>query len=457
MTYESKNRILVVEDDPEQRQLICDILQASQFNVMAADCVEQAILLIKAHCFDVIFSDWKLGELSGLDLLNYVKRQKTDIGFVIATAYGTINHAVEALQQGADDYLPKPFKRQELLLTIDKALKSKNLRSENNALNAQLSEQKTLIGLVGKAPCMQKVYQRIDKVSSTNATVLILGESGTGKELAARALHERSSRKEQKFIAINCGAIAESIAEAELFGAEKGAFTGANTTKIGRFEAANNGTIFLDEIGELSTSLQAHLLRLLQESTITRLGSNDEIQLDIRVVAATHRNLEEEVKNGNFREDLYYRLNVVPIQMPPLRERQQDIALLADHFTTIHANQHNCPIPILSPEIYRQLLEYHWPGNVRELSNRIERFVLLDDEQELTQNIHSNVCNDTDSTNLPLFDFPQNGFNWEHFERNCLAKTLKMQQGNRTKAAKYLKMSYKAFLYRLEKYQITSD
>mgnify|MGYP000041201757 FL=1 len=447
-------KILVVEDDPEQRALICEILTISHFQVMSADCVEKAILLLKDNTFDVVFSDWKLGELSGLELLNYTRKSFPDLGFVIATAYGTINHAVEALQNGADDYLPKPFKRQELLLTIDKALKAKNLRGENKSLTAQLSEQKQLIGLVGKTPAMQSVYQRIDKVSSTNATVLILGESGTGKELAARALHENSNRKNQPFIAINCGAIAESIAEAELFGAEKGAYTGANSTKIGRFEAANNGTIFLDEIGELSPSLQAHLLRFLQEGCITRLGSNEEISLNIRVIAATHRDLEQEVSQGNFREDLYYRLNVVPIKMPPLRERQQDIALLADHFIQTHAHQHNCKAPTLTAELYRQLLEYHWPGNVRELSNRIERFVLLDDEQELTHNFNALASN---NSNLPDFKLPDESFNWENFERFCLAETLKKHQGNRTKAAKYLKMSYKAFLYRLEKYQITDS
>lgn len=450
-------RILVVEDEPEQRQLICDILSASNFNIVSANCVEEAILLIKSQSFDVIFSDWKLGELSGIDLLNYVKRNYPDIGFVIATAYGTINHAVDALQQGADDYLPKPFKRQELLLTIDKAIKASTLRYQNKQLSAQLSEQNQLISLVGKAPCMQKVYQRIDKISGTNATVLILGESGTGKELAARALHENSTRKNEKFIAINCGAIAESIAEAELFGAEKGAYTGASSLKIGRFEAADKGTVFLDEIGELSPSLQSHLLRFLQESCITRLGSNEEIQLDVRVIAATHRNLEEDVKQGKFREDLYYRLNVVPIKMPPLRERQQDIALLADHFIVMHAKQHNCPAPKLSTQLYRQLLDYHWPGNVRELSNRIERFVLLDDEQELVQQFTHTLNSELNQTQLPDFNFPKTGFNWEHFERHCLSQALSINQGNKTKAAKYLQMSYKAFLYRLEKYQIASD
>lgn len=449
------NTILVVEDEPDQRELICDILSASGFSVLQADCVENAILTIKKTAIDVVFSDWKLAELSGIDLLNYCRKNVPEIGFVIATAYGTINHAVQALQQGADDYIPKPFKRQELLLTIEKALKAKNLRGQNKELSAKLSEQNKLVSIIGKAPCMQKVYQRIDKVSATNATVLILGESGTGKELAARALHEKSERKHEKFIAINCGAIAESIAEAELFGAEKGAFTGANTLKIGRFEAADKGTIFLDEIGELSASLQAHLLRFLQEGTITRLGSNEEIKLDIRVIAATHRNLQHEVSNGNFREDLFYRLNVVPIDMPPLRERQQDIAILADHFIAQHAKQYKCQAPNLSNDLYRQLLEYHWPGNVRELSNRIERFVLLDDESELTQNFTTN--NHTDSQqDIPAITLPEQGFCWHQFERNCLSKTLQLNNGNKTKAAKYLNMSYKAFLYRLEKFEIKS-
>jgi len=445
--------ILVVEDEPDQRALICDILSASNFNISSAESVEQAILLIKKQSFDVVFSDWKLGTLSGLDLLNYVRRNVPELGFIIATAYSTINHAVTALQQGADDYLPKPFKRQELLLTIDKALKAQQLRRKNTSLTAQLSEQKQLIGLVGKAPCMQKVYQRIDKLSATNATVLILGESGTGKELAARALHDSSNRCLEKFIAINCGAIAESIAEAELFGAEKGAYTGANITKIGRFEAANHGTLFLDEIGELSPSLQAHLLRFLQEGCITRLGSNQELKLDIRVIAATHKDLEYEVQQGGFREDLYYRLNVVPIKMPALRERQQDIGVLTEHFIQVHSKQHNCQVPTLSSKAYRKLLDYHWPGNVRELSNKIERFVLLSDEEELNLNVNNNALSNKQFN----FKMPAESFCWELFERDCLAQSLKLHQGNRTKAAKYLQMSYKAFLYRLEKFQLNNN
>jgi len=453
---ENITSILVVEDEPDQRELIVDILTASNYKVESTDSVESAILLLKEKSYDVIFSDWKLGNLSGIDLLNYVKRNCLETGFVIATAYGTINHAVEAIQQGADDYLPKPFKRQELLLTIAKALKAKNLRKDNQSLSDQLSEQKQLVGLVGKAQCMQKVYERIEKISSTNATVLILGESGTGKELAARALHEKSRRQNEKFIAINCGAIAESIAEAELFGAKKGAFTGATSDRQGKFAAAHQGTIFLDEIGELSLSLQAHLLRFLQEGVITPLGSHDEVVLDVRVIAATHRDLEKEVEAGNFREDLFYRLNVVPINMPALRERQDDIPLLANHFIALHAKQHGIAKPELSSESNRKLLDYHWPGNVRELSNRIERFVLLDDTDELTPEFNSFSVS-KDLAGLPTFELPESNFNWEQFERYCLSSALKKHKGNRTQAAKYLQMPYKAFLYRLEKYQIVNE
>ena len=392
-----QQKILVVEDDADQRALVCELLTSQYTHVLSADSVEQAIVMIKAQTFDAIFSDWKLGQLSGLDLLKYVRSNQAELGFVIATAYGTISHAVEAMQQGADDYLAKPFQRQELLLTIEKALTAKSLRHKNIALKEQLGEQKQLVKLVGKAACMQKVYQRIEKVSATDATVLILGESGTGKELTARALHDYSRRASEKFVAINCGAIAESLAEAELFGAEKGAYTGADKLKIGKFEAANNGTIFLDEIGELTPNLQAHLLRFLQEGYITRLGGNNDIKLNVRVIAATHRDLSAMVKSGEFRQDLYYRLNVVPINMPSLRERQEDIPMLTNHFIQLHAKHHGVEAPSLASKTHRALLEYHWPGNVRELSNSLERLVLLGDEDELVQlsaNHHLDIGSD---------------------------------------------------------------
>ncbi|QYK06790.1 sigma-54-dependent transcriptional regulator [Shewanella zhangzhouensis] len=439
--------ILVVEDEPGQRELIVGMLRTEGYRLREADCVEAAIVSIKADTPDLVFSDWKLGQLSGMDLLNYVKREFPDVGFIMATAYGTITHAVDAIQAGADDYLTKPYQRQALLLAISKVARSQALRKENKALSMALSEQQSLVGLVGKAPCMQGVFDRISRISGTDATVLIGGESGTGKELAARALHQLSRRAHMPFIAINCGAIPENIAEAELFGAEKGAFTGATALKLGKLEAAHGGTVFLDEIGELPLLQQTKLLRFLQEGTITRVGAQKELQLDVRVIAATHRDLRLEVAEGRFREDLFYRLNVVPVLMPPLRERREDIGRLVEHFLKLHASQYGFDQPKISSTAMRFLLDYRWPGNVRELSNRIERFVLLGDEDELMQESEH-------SSKEQGLQLPDEGIEWEAFEARCLSQAMARFDGNRTKAAKWLGMSYKAFLYRLEKHRL---
>ncbi len=448
--------ILVVEDEADQREIICDLLEAEGYLVSHSSCVEEAIVHLKAKPTDMVFSDWKLGNLSGLDLLNYVRKNQPDLGFVVATAYGSINHAVSAMKAGADDYLSKPFQRQELLLAITKALTAKSLRQHNQHLSQQLGEQQNLVDLIGHAPCMQKVFDRIKRISNTDATVLITGESGTGKELAARALQQLSPRKNAPFIALNCGAIPESIAEAELFGAEKGAFTGATSTKIGKFEAAHEGTIFLDEIGELSPSIQAKILRLLQEGTVTRLGAHNEIKLDVRIIAATHRNLPQRIQEGEFREDLYYRLNVVPIAMPPLRDRQEDIPRLINHFIEINCRRYNTPTITLEKPLLKQLIDHHWPGNVRELSNRIERFVLLGDTEELVLGLNTNqAAADSKNSNGTAFKLPDEGLNWETFEKHCLSQALIKNDGNRTKAAKFLHLPYKAFLYRLEKYGLS--
>ncbi|MCL1065035.1 sigma-54 dependent transcriptional regulator [Shewanella benthica] len=443
-------KILVVEDEPDQRSLISQMLEANNYQITSADSVEAAIVSLKQHVPDLVFSDWKLGQLSGMDLLTYVRREHPDMGFIIATAYGTITHAVDAMQAGADDYLAKPYQRQSLLLAIEKVAKSLVLKKQNRRLTSELSQQQELVGIVGKAPCMQKVYSRVQRVSATDATVLIGGESGTGKELAARALYQLSQRKHKPFIAINCGSIPESLAESELFGAEKGAFTGATALKIGKLEAANGGTIFLDEIGELPLLQQTNLLRFLQEGIISRLGQNGEIKLDVRVIAATHRDLKFEVAEGRFREDLYYRLNVVPIHMPPLRERQEDIGRLVEHFLKLHSGQYKMEQAKLSANTLKQLLDYAWPGNVRELSNRIERFVLLGDEEEMLDELSSQPK----PLNTSQFSLPDEGIEWEVFEKDCLEQAMNKHQGNRTKAAKFLGLSYKAFLYRLEKYQL---
>ncbi len=449
--------VLLVEDERDQRELVADILEANAHRVVQADSVESAILELKKMqemnaLPDVIFSDWKLGNLTGINLLEYVRTNELNLGFVVATAYGSVKHAVEAIEKGADDYLSKPFQSQELLLAITKANTAKHLRAQNQSLSIQLSEQQSLIELVGNAPCMQQVYDRIKRVSNTNATVLITGESGTGKELAARAIYDLSDRKTKPFIALNCGAIPESLAEAELFGAEKGAFTGAISQKIGKIEAADGGTLFLDEIGELPLLLQAKLLRFLQEGVITRLGNNQEIKVDVRVIAATHRDLPHLISKQEFREDLYYRLNVVPLKMPSLKERKEDIPKLLHHFIQKFQTQYGCQVEELSSSLKKHLYDYHWPGNVRELSNKIERFVLLGDEQELVQDTRVSTANLTPDTSDSSFQIPEQGLVWDEFEKSCLQQALERTSRNKTKAAKLLGISYKQFLYRLEKF-----
>jgi len=441
--------ILLVEDDLAQNELIKGMLEADNYQVYSATCVEEAIILLKKNQqIELVFTDWKLGNLSGLDLLNYIRNKKREVGVVVATAYGSIEHATLAIEKGADDYLSKPFQRQELLLALAKANKSSQLRNKNKQLNHQLCEQNTLVDLIGHAPCMQKVFHRIEKVSATSATVLISGESGTGKELAARALHQLSNRNSQTFIAVNCGAIPENIAESELFGSKKGAFTGASQDKMGKFEAATKGTIFLDEIAELSLSIQAKLLRLLQEGSVTPLGSNDEVKLDLRIIAASHQNLKKMVSDGLFREDLYYRLNVVPLHMPSLRERQEDIPRLVQHFLNSFSQRYQSEINSLPSSILKKLITYSWPGNVRQLANTIERYVLLQDEEELIASIQNEqVSND-------IFTLPEKGIVWSDFEKDILLQALNRYSGNKTQAAKILGISYKQFLYRLEKHSI---
>ena len=442
--------ILLVEDDQAQNTLISAMLSAANYQIYSAFSVEDAIVTLKKHAdIELIFTDWKLGNLSGMDLIKYARAQQKHIGIVVATAYGSIEHAVEAIELGADDYLSKPFQRQELLLALAKANKANQLRLANQQLSSQISEQNQLVDIIGHAPCMQKVFQRIERVSATSATVLISGESGTGKELAARALHQLSNRSKQAFIAINCGAIPENLAESELFGALKGAYTGATQDKLGKFAAANKGTIFLDEVAELSLNVQTKLLRLLQEGVVTPVGDTKEHNIDVRVLAASHKNLQQMVQDGLFREDLYYRLNVVPLHMPPLRERQEDIPRLIEHFLKRFSQQYGIEAPQLSSKLLKHLLNFNWPGNVRQLSNTLEQFVLLQDEAELKENL-TNTANSTQTD--ALFTLPSEGLNWDEFEKDCLQQALNREGGNKTQAAKLLGISYKQFLYRLEKH-----
>lgn len=443
--------ILLVEDDPAQRELVAGILRGEGHAVLEADTEDAARALVEKHLPALVISDFKLAEGDGLSLLATVRRTHGDASaFVMVTAYGSIGHAVEAVRAGADDYLAKPFERQALLLAVDKALRSRALRDENRRLSEALTERDRLVDLIGRAPAMQQVYRRIEKVAPTEATVLIGGPSGSGKELVARAVHGLSRRAAGPFVAINCAAIPEGLIEAEFFGAERGAYTGAQQARPGRFEAAEGGTLFLDEIGELPLHLQPKLLRVLQEGVVTRVGGAREIRVDARVIAATNRDLVAETGAGRFREDLYYRLNVVPIALPSLEQRREDIPMLVRHFAARAVRAHGVAEVRIPNEVMRLLVDRPWPGNVRELANTVERLVLLaedaevalDDVQETSVAAHPAVA----------FELPERGLHWASHEKDLLTQALDRAQGNRSRAARLLGLPYKAFLYRLEKH-----
>jgi len=448
-------RILVVEDEASQRGLLCEILEGAGYAVSEAAGESDARKRLAGGDIDLVVSDWKLEDGDGSSLLAHVSRDHPGTVFIMITAYGSIAHAVEAIRAGADDYLAKPFERQALLLAIERTLRSQALKDENRRLNEALEERDRLVDIVGRAPRMQQLYRRIEKIAGTEATVLLAGESGTGKELVARAIHTLSRNAEGPFVAVNCGAIPEGLMEAEFLGAEKGAFTGAHATRPGKFEAAQGGTLFLDEIGELPLSIQPKLLRALQEGRVTRVGGHREIETEVRIVAATHRDLSTEVREGRFREDLFYRLNVVPIRVPPLRDRREDIPALVDHFRRRTARLHGVESAPFPRRVMRRLLDHAWPGNVRELGNAVERLVLLADDGRVAEDdLPAEIASARASGGGERFTLPPEGVSWEAIEATALRQALDAANGNRTQAARLLDLPYKAFLYRLEKHGV---
>ncbi len=439
----------MVEDDSTQLNLVRRALISAGYEVMAFGDGEAAAAALEVSEFDAAVVDWKLPGRDGLDLLELVREKRPEAAFVMVTAYGTIAHAVQAVQAGADDYLAKPFERPALLLAVEKALRSRRLEGENRRLSAELGERDRLVDLVGKAPAMQKLFRRVEKIAGTEATVLLTGESGTGKELAARALHTLSHRAGGPFVAVNCAAIPEGILETELFGAERGAYTGAHRDRVGKFAAAKGGTLFLDEIGELPLASQPKLLRVLQEGALTRVGGHEELKIDVRVIAATNRNLATDAAEGRFREDLYYRLAVVPIELPPLRDRRDDIPALVDHFVRANCRRHKVEIRAFPKAILKRFMDYPWPGNVRELSNVVERLMLLAENET----VHSDDLPPSFGDRAPTgrFALPPEGIAWDEVEADLLSQAMELAAGNRAQAARLLGLSYKAFLYRLEK------
>ena len=444
-------RVLVVEDDGDQRRLVASILRSRRYLVAEAASLAAAHEQLESTPVDLVLSDWKLPDGDGTELLRHVQAKRPEVAFITVTAYGTIARAVEAIHLGADDYLAKPFERQALLLAIEKVLRARRLEDENRRLAEALGERDRLVDLVGRAPSMQRLFRRVEKLAATHATILLTGESGTGKELAARALHALSRRAEQPFVAVNCAAIPEGLLEAEFFGVEKGAYTGAERSREGNFEAAVGGSLFLDEVGELPVAIQPKLLRALQERRFTRVGGTRERESDARILAATNRDLAAEVENGRFREDLYYRLNVVPLRMPPLRERREDVPTLVEHFVARAARRHGVRVEPFPGRVMKRLLDHPWPGNVRELGNVVERLVLLaEDGRVSADDLPEDLTRRAGS--VDGFRLPPSGIVWDNHERSCLAQALELAGGNRAQAARLLDLPYKALLYRLEKH-----
>lgn len=447
--------ILIVDDEKRQREIITMILRAEGYDTDEASGVREALALMDRREFDLVLTDLKMQGESGLDLLDRVMASDPQQCVIMMTAHGTVDSAVGAMKMGAFDYLEKPLERENLLLTLKRAFERITLVRENRVLQKRVAEIERIPSIIGEHPKMKEVYRVITKIAATTSTVLIYGESGTGKELVARAIHDRSPRKERPFMAINCAAIPESLMESELFGHEKGSFTGANAREIGILEASNGGTVFLDEIGEMNVAMQAKLLRAIQEKEIRRVGGKLNISLDVRIVSATNRELEHEIRRGTFREDLFYRLNVIRINLPPLRERGSDIATLVDFFVAKYRNASGIPVEGISKPALRCLMQYPWPGNVRQLESVIERSVLMAEGSIIQpDDLPSEIGAIASGMGVVPFDLPPEGINFEEMEKALIIKAMERADWVIGKAAPLLGLSYKTLQYRIEKYGI---
>jgi len=447
--------ILVVDDEKGQREILQTILSREGYRVVAVPGAREAQARLDEEEFDLILTDLKMQGMSGMELMERVLTANPRQCVVMMTAHGTVDSAVEAMKKGAFDYLEKPLEREDLLLTMQRAFEHIALLRENQALHRKLAETMTVPNIIGEHPKIKEVFRIINKIAPTGSTVLIYGESGTGKELVARAIHDGSPRKEKPFFAINCAAIPDTLIESELFGHEKGSFTGAGTREIGIFEAANGGTVFLDEIGEMNVGMQAKLLRAIQEKEIRRVGGKVNVPVDVRIISATNKDLEAEIRRGQFREDLFYRLNVIRIPLPPLRERGSDIATLADFFVRKYSAVSGIPLKGISKPALKLLLNYGWPGNVRQLESVIERGVLMAESnfiepEDLPAEVHDEG---TPGARLP-FEFPAEGISIEGLEKDLIIKAMDRSGWIISKAAPLLGMSYKTLQYRLEKFGI---
>ncbi len=442
-------RILIVDDELLQLELIGGFLKKQGFDVVEAEGGEKALQIFRQESFDLVLTDQKMPKMSGLDLLKAVRALNPEEAVIVMTAYGSIETAVSAIKEGASDYLTKPLNLDELLHRIETVKERNRLLTENRELREALHERIRIEGIIGESGHMQEVFSLVRRVAPSEATVLIRGESGTGKELIAQAIHYASPRASRPLVRLNCAALPETLLESELFGHEKGAFTGAYTTRKGRFEMANGGSLFLDEIGDLRLHLQAKLLRVLQEKEFERVGSSRPIPVDVRILAATHRDLEKMIQEGQFRKDLYYRLNVVTIVLPPLRERRQDIPPLLDHLVKKFAEKNGKTIKGFTQEARDALLRYDYPGNVRELENIVERATVITRDEvigrsDLPLTVQASETVDDRGTNMTVVV--------EGLERKMIKEALAQSDGVQTRAADKLGITERALRYKLKKY-----
>lgn len=452
--------ILIVDDEQSYRQLLTLVFEGDGHQIRTATNGREAIELIKSEPADLVITDVRMPDMDGIELLRSAREFQPDIGIVLMTAFASVETAREAFKLGADDFIQKPFDVEELKLIVRKTLEKQQLIDENRAFKRAQRERGSIRNIIGDSAKMQAIFQMIETVAEVQSTVLITGESGTGKELVARAIHDLSPRAEKPFISINCGAFTETLLESELFGYVKGAFTGANTNRKGLFEAANKGTIFLDEIGEMSPAMQVKLLRVLQERKVRPVGAHEEIPVDTRVIAATNRDLKKMSAEGTFREDLFYRISVIPINLPPLRERREDIPDLVEHFVAKFCAASGKKLTV-APRAMQLLENYMWGGNVRELEHTIERAVALERGDEITpERLPEHITNYNPERISAEFSLPDEGLNLaahlDNLEKTYVLEALRKTDGNQTKAADLLQMQVRSLRHLLDKHNLRS-
>ena len=450
---ESSQTLLVVDDDESLRRVIEFSLAERGYRVLTASAAEEGLRLFGSEQVDAVITDVRMPDMDGIELLERLKATRPDVPVVLLTAHGTIGSAVEAMKLGAFDYLTKPFARDHLLATVDKALKIATLSAENRQLRQVIAERFSFGSMIAGARAMRAVTEVAGRVAQTDTTVLLEGESGTGKELLAKAIHFHSARSKGPFITVNCGAIPEQLLESELFGHRRGSFTGAVADRRGKFETAERGTIFLDEIGELPSPLQVKILRVLQEREVDKIGDPKPTRVDVRVIAATNRDLDKMIADGGFREDLYYRLAVVAIRVPPLRERADDIPLLVDAFVRRHSERLGHDRPVIDRDVYSALNLYAWPGNIRELENVIERALVLDRDGVLgLDDLPDRLVSRQPRVGTLRFELPDEGVSLEEVEKELIVAALEKHNWNQSRAAAFLNITRSTLMYRMDKF-----